>query len=30
MIVVLKIGYTQDQLNEILNFLKVRGLRVSR
>ena len=29
MIVVLKIGYTQDQLNEILNFLKVRGLRVS-
>ena len=29
MIVVLKIGYTQDQINEILNFLKVRGLRVS-
>ena len=29
MIVVLKIGYTQDQLNEILNFLKVRGLKVT-
>ena len=29
MIVVLKIGYTQEQLNEILDFLKVRGLRVT-
>ncbi|MBU5336715.1 3-deoxy-7-phosphoheptulonate synthase [Intestinibacter bartlettii] len=29
MIVVLKIGYTQEQLNEILDFLKVRGLKVT-
>ena len=29
MIIVLKIGYTEAELNEILEFLKVRGLRVT-
>ena len=29
MIIVLKIGYTKAELNEIVEFLKVRGLRVS-
>lgn len=29
MIIVLKIGYTEAELNEILEFLQVRGLRVT-
>ena len=29
MIIVLKVGYTEAELNEILEFLQVRGLKVN-